>query len=74
MREALDLWRGAPLADFEFEPFAEAEIARLKEVRLAVVEERIEADLEAGRHAELVGELEALVERHPTRGSVCAPT
>ena len=67
MREALDLWRGAPLADFEFEPFAQSEIARLKEERLAVVEERIDADLEAGRHAEIVGEVESLVDRHPTR-------
>lgn len=67
MQEALDLWHGTPLADFEFEPFAQPEIARLKEERLAVVEERIDADLEAGRHAELVGELEALVDRHPTR-------
>ena len=67
MREALDLWRGAPLADFEFEPFAQSEIARLKEERLAVIEERIDADLEAGRHAEIVGEVEALVDRHPTR-------
>jgi DNA-binding SARP family transcriptional activator len=67
MREALDLWRGAPLADFEFEPFAQSEILRLKEERLAVVEERIDADLEAGRHAEIVGEVEALVDRHPTR-------
>jgi DNA-binding SARP family transcriptional activator len=67
MREALDLWRGAPLADFEFEPFAQSEIARLKEERLAVVEERIDADLEAGRHAEIVGEVEALVDRPPTR-------
>jgi DNA-binding SARP family transcriptional activator len=67
MREALDLWRGAPLADFEFEAFAQPEIARLKEERLAAVEERIDADLEAGRHAEIVGEVEALVDRHPTR-------
>ena len=67
MQEALDLWRGAPLADFEFEPFAQPEIARLKEERLAVVEERIDADLEAGRHTEIVGEVEALVDRHPTR-------
>jgi DNA-binding SARP family transcriptional activator len=67
MSEALDLWRGGPLADFEFEPFAQPEIARLKEERLAAVEERIDADLEAGRHAEIVGEVESLVERHPTR-------
>ncbi|MDX6408935.1 MAG: hypothetical protein QOE13_2006 [Gaiellaceae bacterium] len=67
MREALDLWRGAPLADFEFEPFAQPEIARLKEERLAAVEERIDADLEAGRHGEVAGEVESLVDRHPTR-------
>jgi DNA-binding SARP family transcriptional activator len=67
MREALDLWRGTPLADFEFEPFAQPEIVRLKEERLAVLEERIDADLETGRHAEIVGEVEALVDRHPTR-------
>jgi DNA-binding SARP family transcriptional activator len=67
LREALDLWQGTPLADFEFEPFAQSEIARLKEERLAVVEERIDADLESGRHGELAGEIEALVGRHPTR-------
>lgn len=67
LQEALDLWQGAPLADFEFEPFAQSEIARLSEERLAVVEERIDADLESGRHGELVGEIEALVDRHPTR-------
>jgi DNA-binding SARP family transcriptional activator len=67
MREALDLWRGTPLADFEFEPFAQPEIARLEEERLAAIEERIDADLEAGRHTEIVGEVEALVDRHPSR-------
>ncbi len=67
LREALSLWRGPPLADFTFEPFAQADIARLEELRLTVLEGRVEADLEAGRHAELVGELEALVEEHPLR-------
>src|SRR5919201_2194712 len=66
-RQALELWRGPPFADVEFEAFAQPEIARLEEERLAALEERIDADLEAGRHAELVGELEALVERHPVR-------
>jgi DNA-binding SARP family transcriptional activator len=65
--QALDLWRGSPLADFEFELFAQSEVARLEEERLAVLEERLEADLEAGRHADIVGELEALAESHPTR-------
>jgi DNA-binding SARP family transcriptional activator len=66
-RQALELWRGPPFADVEFEAFAQPEITRLEEERLSAVEERIDADLEAGRHAELVGELEALVERHPVR-------
>jgi DNA-binding SARP family transcriptional activator len=67
LRDALALWRGPPLADLAYEPFAQAEIARLEELRLAVLEQRIDADLALGRHAELVGELEALVARHPLR-------
>ena len=67
LREALDLWRGPPLAEFAFERFAENEIGRLDDLRLAAVEERIEADLELDRHAELAGELEGLVADHPYR-------
>ena len=67
LREGLSLWRGPPLADFRFDPWAETEIARLNELRLAVVEERIAAELDAGRHGALVGELELLVARHPVR-------
>jgi DNA-binding SARP family transcriptional activator len=67
LRAALSLWRGPALADFTFEPFAQADIARLEELRLAAIEGRVEADLEAGRHTEVVGELEALVEQHPLR-------
>jgi DNA-binding SARP family transcriptional activator len=67
LREALALWRGPALADFVYEPFAQTEIARLEELRTVVVEERIEADLALGRHAELVSELEALVEAQPHR-------
>jgi DNA-binding SARP family transcriptional activator/streptogramin lyase len=65
--EALAMWRGRPLADFEQEPFAQNEAARLEEERLAVLEDRIEADLASGRHAALVGELEALARQHPLR-------
>jgi DNA-binding SARP family transcriptional activator/tetratricopeptide (TPR) repeat protein len=64
---ALGLWRGAPLADFAFEPFAQADIARLEELRLGALEDRIAADLELARHAQLVGELEALGAAHPLR-------
>jgi DNA-binding SARP family transcriptional activator/streptogramin lyase len=67
LRAALALWRGPPLADLASEPFAQGEIARLEELRLAALEERIEADLALGRHAELVPELEALVRAHPLR-------
>src|SRR6185503_764448 len=66
-REALALCRGPALADFIYEPFAQNEIARLEELRTVVVEERIEADLALGRHAELVPELEALVQAEPLR-------
>jgi YVTN family beta-propeller protein len=64
---ALALWRGEPLADFAYEPFAQGEIARLEEARLAALEDRIEADLALGRHAALVAELEGLVAANPLR-------
>jgi DNA-binding SARP family transcriptional activator len=67
LRETLSLWRGPPLADLAFEPFAQGEIARLEELRLVTFEDRIEADLALGRHADVVGELEALVAEHPLR-------
>lgn len=67
LREALALWRGPPLADVSYEPFAQAEIARLEELRLATLEDRLEADLASGRHSELVGELDALAGRYPLR-------
>lgn len=67
LADALALWRGDPLADFAYEPFAQEAIARLEELRLSVLEERIAAELQLGRHAELVGELEALAAQHPFR-------
>lgn len=67
LREALALWRGAPLADLAYEPFAQSDIARLEELRLAAVEDRIEAELEGPAGSELVAELEALVARNPLR-------
>jgi len=66
-REALALWRGEPLADVADEPFAAAEIRRLEELRLRAHELAIDADLAAGRHADVIGELEALVAAHPLR-------
>ncbi|MFG1949196.1 BTAD domain-containing putative transcriptional regulator [Nonomuraea sp. NPDC048826] len=64
LREGLELWRGAPLADA---PHAGAAAARLAELRLAAVEDRAQADLELGRHRELVAELRRLVADHPLR-------
>jgi predicted ATPase/DNA-binding SARP family transcriptional activator len=65
--EALDLWRGHAYGDLRYEAFAQAEAGRLEELRLACMEGRIEAQLEQGRHAAVVGELEALVTEHPLR-------
>src|SRR5262249_3841724 len=65
--EALSLWRGPPLGEFAFERFAQPEIARLEQLRLVCLEDRIDSDLASGRHAELVGDLEALVKEHPLR-------
>jgi DNA-binding SARP family transcriptional activator len=66
-RQALDLWRGEALAEFAYEAFAQHEIARLEERRLLAFEERIGAELALGRHADLVGELEAAVAAQPLR-------
>jgi predicted ATPase/DNA-binding SARP family transcriptional activator len=65
--EALGLWRGPALADFGSQAFALSEIARLTEMRLRGLEDRIDADLSLGRHTDLAGELEALVAEHPLR-------
>ena len=67
LRAALAEWRGPPLSGLSFEPFAQAEIVTLEGLHAAALEDRIEADLLAGRHGELVPELEALVARHPLR-------
>jgi DNA-binding SARP family transcriptional activator len=67
LEAALALWRGPALADFSYESFAQSEIARLEEIRMAALESRIEADLRLGGHAALVPELEALVHEHPLR-------
>jgi predicted ATPase/DNA-binding SARP family transcriptional activator len=66
LRQALELWRGQPQKEFD-EPFARIEAGRLDELRLAAVEERVDADLTLGRHAELIGELEVLISEYPQR-------
>lgn len=67
LREALSLWRDEPLAELVTEPFASAAVPQLEHLRLEALEERIDADLELGRHAALVSELEPLVAEHPYR-------
>jgi DNA-binding SARP family transcriptional activator len=67
LREALALWRGAPLADLAREPFAQPAISRLLEIRLAALEQRLDVDLALGRERELVAELEQLVAENPLR-------
>src|SRR6266542_1130597 len=67
LREALALWRGPPLAEFAYDAFAQVEIARLEELRLSGIEERIEADLALGLHRDLIPELEVLLTKNPLR-------
>ena len=67
LRDALALWRGPALADVRDEGFAQPEIARLDDLYLTCLEDRVGADLACAQHAEVAGELEALVRQHPLR-------
>jgi predicted ATPase/DNA-binding SARP family transcriptional activator len=67
LERALSLWRGAPLGDLVGEPFAGREIARLDDLRVAALEQLVEAKLALGRHTDVVVELETLVGEHPYR-------
>ena len=71
LADALARWRGSPLSQFAYEPFAQTEIARLEELRLTAVEARIDAQLALGRHAPAIPELETLVQQHPLRERLC---
>jgi DNA-binding SARP family transcriptional activator/energy-coupling factor transporter ATP-binding protein EcfA2 len=67
LREGLALWRGPAYGELAGAPVAQAEAARLEELRLVALEGRVDAELGLGRHAELVGELEELVAAEPFR-------
>ena len=67
LERALDEWRGDALADLAFEPFAQAEVARLEELRVVALESRIDAELQLGRHAVAGSGLERLIAEHPLR-------
>ncbi|MBC3840115.1 hypothetical protein GXW82_07770 [Streptacidiphilus sp. 4-A2] len=70
LRQALDLWRGEPLADMPPGPEVDSRVQWLRETRLLALEGRIEADLWLGRHQELVAEIRALTDAHPLRETV----
>ena len=67
LREALALWHGLPLADFTYDDWAQPAIARFEELRLAALEKRIDGGMKLGRHAQLTGELEAVIAADPLR-------
>jgi predicted ATPase/class 3 adenylate cyclase/DNA-binding winged helix-turn-helix (wHTH) protein len=67
LEQALSLWRGPPLSDLAYEAFAQRETARLEDLHGAAVELLIEAKLMLGRHIEVIGQLESLVDEHPYR-------
>ncbi|MEU8103987.1 BTAD domain-containing putative transcriptional regulator [Nonomuraea muscovyensis] len=67
LAEALALWQGPALADAASGALRERLCGSLEEARFAAISDRIDAELVAGRHAELVGELSGLIEEHPLR-------
>jgi DNA-binding SARP family transcriptional activator len=71
LARGLDLWRGPPLAEFAFEEWAQTEARRLDELRLVAVEEQLAVDIELGRPADVVPQLESLVREHPLRERPC---
>jgi predicted ATPase/DNA-binding SARP family transcriptional activator len=71
LREALALWRGPALADAAGAGFAAAPVARLEELRLGALEDRIDADLAGGAHDAVLAELDELVTAHPLRERLC---
>lgn len=70
LRHAVSLWRGHAYADIEANGYLEGEITRLSEMRLTALELRVDADLRAGRHRDVVSELDALTAEHPYRESL----
>ncbi len=72
LRLALSMWRGHPYADIEAHGHLDGQITRLNELRLAAIEARVDADLRAGRHRDVVAELDALTVEYPFRESLRA--
>jgi len=72
LRQALGLWRGEPFEDVLHEDAVSPEVRRLQELRLAALEDRLEADLALGRAGELIPELQELIAEHPFRENLRA--
>jgi DNA-binding SARP family transcriptional activator len=72
LREALALWRGQPLMDIPCPPLADTEVPYLLALRIAALEDRIDADLQVGRHREVLPELQRLTAAEPLREQVQA--
>jgi DNA-binding SARP family transcriptional activator len=72
LERAIALWRGPPLADLAYEPFVQREAAHLEELRVTALEQLVEAKLATGRHGEVIGQLEQLIEEHPYRENLRA--
>ena len=71
LRDALALWRGPVFADLAYESFLQAEIARLDELRLTALEDRIDAEIELGHHDEAISDAASLGLQHPDRERLC---
>ena len=71
LTDALALWRGPAFADLAFESFLQDEIARLDELRLTALEDRLDAEIELGRHDAAVADASALAAHHPARERLC---
>jgi DNA-binding SARP family transcriptional activator/tetratricopeptide (TPR) repeat protein len=71
LRDALALWRGPAFDDLAFESFLQAEIARLDELRLTALEDRIEAEIELGAHDDVIPDTATLASKHPDRERLC---
>ena len=71
LRDALALWRGSPFADLSYENFLQGEIARLDELRLTALEDRIEAEIELGAHDDVIPDAARLAGQHPDREQLC---
>jgi DNA-binding SARP family transcriptional activator len=71
LRDALALWRGSPFADLSYENFLQAEIARLDELRLTALEDRIEAEIELGGHDDVIADAATLAAQQRDRERLC---